>query len=177
MEKFICQVCGAKEAKKVHRPFETTYNRQVRVKIDDVEMDECEACGERVLTFDQARYISQNVKRIARASLDLLPPEKIVSIRRRYGISQKQLETLLGLGEKVVTRWERGKVLQAKAADVVLRLMDALPSVVQYLRTMRHQPKTEVREVHPEHLRTRIVNRILTPSKKEEDCLSALIRI
>ena len=90
---------------------------------------------------------------------------------------------LLGLGEKVVTRWERGKVLQTKAADVVLRLMDVFPSVVEYLRTMRHRPRAgahavEVDSIYArDYLRTRTVNRILTPSVKEEACISALIRI
>ncbi len=149
MEKFICAVCGAKEARKVKRPFETTYNRQVEVKIDDVEMDECDACGEQVLTPEVSRYISRNVRKIARDRLNLLAPEEVVSIRHRYGMSQEDLERLLGLGEKVVTRWERGKVLQTKTADVVLRLMDAFPSVVQYLRTMRYQGEPDAREVVP----------------------------
>lgn len=183
MEKFICKVCGAKEAKKVRRPFETTYNRQIRVTIDDVEMDECEVCGEQVLTFDQARYISQNVRRIAREELNLLPPEKIVEIRHRYGMSQEELEHLLGLGEKVVTRWERGKVLQAKTADVVLRLMDESPSVVEHLRGATAEVKSATLGTQREPVRrqkyldTKIVNRILFPSRKEEDCLWAFGRI
>lgn len=178
MEKIICAVCGAKEARKVKRPYEATYGRQVEVKIDNVEIEECEACGEQVLTPEQARYISQSVKKIAREKLDLLAPEKIVSIRREYGLSQEELERLLGLGEKVVTRWERGKVLQAKTADVVLRLMDAFPSVVQYLRRMRYQGEPDLREVQLEPTKARdLLERIygsnLTPSKKDD----AIMRI
>lgn len=137
MEKFICEVCGAREATKVKRPFVTAYNRQVQVKLDNVEMYECRACGEQVLTPEQAEYVSQNVKAVAREKLGLLQPDRIVSIRRRYNISQEELEQLLGLGEKVVTRWERGRVLQSKAADVVLRLMERLPNVVDALKTIR----------------------------------------
>jgi len=38
----------------------------------------------------------------------LLAPEEIRSIRARYGLSQAELERMLGLGAKTVVRWEPG---------------------------------------------------------------------
>jgi DNA-binding transcriptional regulator YiaG len=57
-----------------------------------------------------------------------------VGIRKRYNLSQAELENLFGLGEKVVIRWEKGRVLQSKTADVLLRLMDQNPGIVEDLR-------------------------------------------
>ena len=83
---------------------------------------------------EQAREISKQVKSLAREQLNLLPPEKIIGIRKRCHLSQKELERLFGLGEKVVIRWEKGRVLQSKTADVLLRLMDQNPDIVDDLR-------------------------------------------
>lgn len=67
----------------------------------------------------------------------MLPPDRIIAIRQQYGLSQERLEALLGLGAKVVTRWETARVLQTKAADDLLRLMERLPAVVEALREIR----------------------------------------
>ena len=58
--------------------------------------------------------VSMQVKSKAREHLDLLSPEAIVGIRKRCNISQKELEILFDLGEKVVIRWEKSRVLQGK---------------------------------------------------------------
>lgn len=141
-EVFICEVCGRESARIVKRPFNTTYN-QISIHLDAVEMYECERCGESTLTPEQDREVSERVKTLAREHLQLLPPEAIVAIRRRYNLSQEELERLFGLGQKVVIRWEKGRVLQSKTADVLLRLMERNPSIVDELRRVRAQ-------IHPE---------------------------
>ncbi len=129
----ICDVCGQAGSRLVRRPFDSVYN-QMPIRLDSVEMYECERCGESTLTPEQAREISKQVKSLAREHLNLLPPEKIIDIRKRCHLSQKELESLFGLGEKVVIRWEKGRVLQSKTADVLLRLMDQNPDIVEDLR-------------------------------------------
>ena len=99
-------------------------------------MYECERCGESTLTPEQAKAASKQVKSFARERLNLLPPEKIIGIRKRCNLSQEELERLFGLGKKVVVRWEKGRVLQSKTADVLLRLMDQNPDIVDELRKM-----------------------------------------
>ena len=129
----ICAVCGRDGARLVKRPFDSIYN-QIPIRLDSVEMYECERCGECVFTPEQAKAVDQRVKAKARERLGLLPPEKVVSIRKRCDLSQAELERLFGLGEKVVIRWEKGRVLQSKTADVLLRLMDQNPAIVEDLR-------------------------------------------
>ena len=104
------------------------------IRLDSVEMYECERCGESVFTPEQSKAVSDRVKFVARERLGLLPPEAIVGIRKRCNLSQRELESLFGLGEKVVIRWEKGRVLQSKTADVLLRLMDQNPAIVEDLR-------------------------------------------
>ena len=141
MKKLVCDVCGQPAASLVTRPFATII-QDVRVHLDDVEMIACTACGEHVFTPEQSKEVSRRAKAFVRERLGLLPPEKVLEIRRRYDLSQEELETLLSLGKKVVTRWERGIVPQSRAADVVLRLMDRMPKVVDELRKIAEEKKT-----------------------------------
>ena len=133
MEVSTCVVCGRDSAYLVKRPFDALYN-QMSIRLDAVEMYECERCGESVFTPEQDKAVSDKVKSLARERLNLLPPEAIVDIRKRCNLSQEELERLFGLGKKVVVRWEKGRVLQNKTADVLLRLMDRNPDIVDDIR-------------------------------------------
>ena len=128
-----CSVCGRESAYLVKRPFDSIYN-QMSIRLEAVEMYDCDRCGESVFTPEQAREVSKQVKSLARERLNLLPPEAVVDIRKRCNLSQEELERLFGLGKKVVVRWEKGRVLQNKTADVLLRLMDRNPDIVEDIR-------------------------------------------
>jgi putative zinc finger/helix-turn-helix YgiT family protein len=138
-EKETCLICASDTAHLVTRPFPTKY-RNVPVTVQ-AEMYRCDECGEEFSAPDQARELSRKVKAAAREKLGLLPSERIIEIRRKYNLSQEKLETLLGLGPKEVTRWENDRVLQSKAIDDLLRLMERIPAVVEELPTLRgHRP-------------------------------------
>ena len=129
----ICAVCGRNDARLVQRPYEGLYN-QMPIRLESVEMYDCAACGEAVFTPEQAAEVSRRVKSAARERLNLLSPESIVDIRKRCNLSQEELERLFGLGQKVVVRWEKGRVLQSKTADVLLRLLDRNPAIIEEMR-------------------------------------------
>lgn len=133
MAVFTCEVCGRDSAYLVKRPFDSLYN-QIPIRLDAVEMYECQRCGECTLTPEQDQAISEKVKGLARERLDLLPPEAITSIRKRCQISPAELERLFGLGKNSVVQWEQGRVLPSKTADVLLRLLDRNPGIVDELR-------------------------------------------
>lgn len=128
-----CEVCGRKDARLAQRPYEGLYN-QMPIRLESVEMYDCAACGEAVFTPEQAAEVSRRIKSAARERLNLLAPESIVDIRKRCNLSQEELERLFGLGQKVVVRWEKGRVLQSKTADVLLRLLDRNPAIIEEMR-------------------------------------------
>lgn len=134
MNKISCANCDSEKVKKVRRNYATKYN-QVPISIENAEMYECSACGERFFTPEQARAVSIATKNQVRQAQGLLSAEAIVEIRRRLDLSQTDLEELFGLGPKVVTRWETGRVVQSKTADVALRLLDMDPEKVRKLLT------------------------------------------
>jgi putative zinc finger/helix-turn-helix YgiT family protein len=85
--------------------------------------------------------VSLAVRRRARSEAGLLAPTEIVAIRKKLGLSQRELEKIFGLGSKVVTRWETGRVLQGKTADVALRLLALDPANLRRLRVHRGQAR------------------------------------
>ncbi len=138
MPTISCVVCNSGKVKKVRKEFSATYN-QTPICIRGAEMYECASCGERFLTPLQAKMVSLAVKKQARMAAGLLSPKQITAIRQRLGLSQNELERLFGLGSKVVTRWETGRVVQSKAADVALRLLALDPENLRRLRLRRDQ--------------------------------------
>jgi putative zinc finger/helix-turn-helix YgiT family protein len=143
MNSIACASCDSEKVKKVRRTYATKYN-QVPISIKNVEMYECSSCPEKFFTPEQARAVSIATKNQVRESQGLLSAEAIIDIRRRLNLSQTDLEKLFGLGSKVVTRWETGRVVQSKTADLALRLLDMEPNTFHRLR------KTSPRaRVHP----------------------------
>ena len=134
----ICEICGRDSARLVERPFDSIYN-QIPIRLEAVEMYECDRCCESVFTPEQAREVDRRVKLVARQRLALLPPEKILAIRKRCNLTQEEMERLFGLGQKVVIRWEKGRVMQSKTADVLLRLLDRNPAIIDELRQIQEQ--------------------------------------
>src|SRR5207244_945484 len=81
----------------------------------------------------QAIAAERRAGEIYRQQNGFLHPDEIVSMRRRWGVTQSQLELALGLGRKTVARWEAGRVLQTRALDNLLRAIDRFPAVLTFL--------------------------------------------
>jgi HTH-type transcriptional regulator/antitoxin MqsA len=98
----------------------------------------CERCGEGFFTFGEMLDDSfRRATAVIRAEDGLLAPDEIVALRKKYGLTQAQLERLIGAGEKTVVRWERGTVAQNKTADTLLRVLLEHPDVVAALKQQR----------------------------------------
>jgi HTH-type transcriptional regulator/antitoxin MqsA len=136
MKREQCVVCG----KGLAREMAATRTVTVRGKGYRIPRDRfmrCGACGEEYYTGAQARASTTRLLALRRAREGLLTPEEIREVRHRLRLSQRALEKILGLGPKTVVRWERGTVLQSKAADDVLRLIDRDESNLRLLAKVR----------------------------------------
>jgi putative zinc finger/helix-turn-helix YgiT family protein len=90
-----------------------------------VEHDQCDNCGETEYTHDQSLGASRARAGVLRNHSGFLAPNEIREIRERYGLTQRQLEQIMGTGIKTAVRWENGTVCQSRAADLLLRLLAA----------------------------------------------------
>jgi len=68
-----------------------------------------------------------------RDRLGLLPPEDLRVVRQKYGLSEAEMERLIGEAPGAWGRWERGDALPGKATDTLLREMAANPDLVRSL--------------------------------------------
>ena len=94
----------------------------------------CSQCGETLYLGGMAGESFRRAAAVIRAEDGLLAPDEIIGLRKKYGLTQAQLERLIGAGEKTVVRWERGSVAQNKTADTLLRVLLDHPAVVEALK-------------------------------------------
>jgi putative zinc finger/helix-turn-helix YgiT family protein len=93
----------------------------------------CDSCEESFYTPDQALAAQRAAAAELRRQEDLLTPEEIRATRERFGLTQSQMERLLGVGPKTVVRWERGTVFQNRSTDQLLRVIGAVPDAFRFL--------------------------------------------
>jgi putative zinc finger/helix-turn-helix YgiT family protein len=129
-----CVICGESAA-------EIKELKRARYRTETVEVPKeffrCGSCKEEFVTPGQIRIYARAVKNEVRKKHGLLPPERIAEIRAKLGLTQSELEDLLGTGPKVVVRWESGKVIQSRGHDNMLRLLDRDPAVLKSLRQIQ----------------------------------------
>jgi HTH-type transcriptional regulator / antitoxin MqsA len=145
-----CPVCtkghlltktGSYETKFVDRLGQTR-----TLTVANLAWQECDQCGEGFLD-DSA---TTQLEAARREAAGLLSAVEIRQLRRRMNMTQAQISTLLGIGEKTYCRWESGAYVQSVAFDNYLRLVKESPDAVRLLMRFqasgvekREEPTTE----------------------------------
>ncbi len=121
MEDFHCEQCGRSVPTCVEERRET-----FPVKGEPVEVRchvrVCAECGNDIYDKDLDSASLEAAYRIYRERHNIISPAEIVSLRGRYGLSQRGLATLLGWGEITVHRYENGS-LPDQAHNNMLKLL------------------------------------------------------
>lgn len=139
MENETCPICGG-PATLVEEP--QTMNMAGRTV---TYLDRFYRCGACEATFYSREMAGESFRRAAaviRAEEGFLAPDEIIGLRKKYGLTQAQLERLIGAGEKTVVRWERGSVARNKTADTLLRVLTDHPEVVAALKRQKRAGET-----------------------------------
>ncbi len=95
--------------------------------VPDYRILECSACGEAVVEKDSARRAEKLLKDFGRKIDGLLMAADIKRIRRKLHLTQEQMATVLGGGLKGFARYENGQIVQSRAMDNLLRILDRFP--------------------------------------------------
>jgi HTH-type transcriptional regulator/antitoxin MqsA len=141
-----CPSCGHQplEARRIRDEFEYGPDEErITVVAEAVPVLVCPACGE-VLYGPEAAVVRHQA--ICRA-LGLLSPAEIKALRERLGPDQEDFARLTGIGVATLSRWERGRLLQTRALDRYLRLLDTLPQAARFLETLQ-EPAPESKTFH-----------------------------
>jgi len=127
-----CPACGEAVLRRETRKVAYTYKGMT------VEVDQpgqwCSACGEAVLSAEDL-VATRKPLHDARARADgLLLSDEVRRIRKRLGLTQRQAAALFGGGTNAFSRYERGEVMQPRALDQLLRLLDDHPELLEEIR-------------------------------------------
>ena len=127
-----CPTCAT-----IMRPRRGTLSLPVNgepMQVPDVPHLHCPACGENVLTMEQAGILEAGALALYRSRHHLLTSDEIRAMRERLGLTQAALAKLLRLGANTLSRWEAGRKVQTAALDVLLRLLRDVPGSMAYLK-------------------------------------------
>jgi HTH-type transcriptional regulator / antitoxin MqsA len=127
----MCSICGG-PAVLVEEPHTLKLGDRPVTFMD--QFYRCGRCGEGFFHGEMMDASLRRATAVLRAQDGLLAPDEIVGLRKKYGLTQAELERLIGAGEKTVVRWERGTVAQNKTADTLLRVLLDHPEVVAALK-------------------------------------------
>ena len=104
----------------------------------EAEVTICQKCGSKI--FDEERD-SRNLEKAYsqyREKHNLLSPDKIRTIREKYGLSQRALSRLLGWGEITIHRYENGAI-QDNAHDKLLCLIEDPQNMQKFFEANRNK--------------------------------------
>ena len=102
------------------------HNHIHNVKGVDVISDEyiaiCNKCGNHLWVDEIEEYNLKIIYDEYKKKVGLLTTDEIKAIRKKRGLSQKELAKFLSIGEKDITRYENGSI-QTKAVDLMIRMV------------------------------------------------------
>jgi HTH-type transcriptional regulator/antitoxin MqsA len=144
---FTCGTCGEGKMRAVSGRYVAEQDDKT-YEIAEAEFLQCSQCAAISFTPEQATMLQASITAAQRTAKGLLAPAEVVELRVLLGgITQTELEHLLGTGPKTVSRWERGTVCQNAKADLDMRVIRAvarrtpgipLAIVVATLRDLPH---------------------------------------
>jgi HTH-type transcriptional regulator/antitoxin MqsA len=127
-----CPLCGG--GLLCEKVIEESFNYKGHsLAVPDYHVLECPACGEAVVDKDSARRAEKMLKDFGRRIDGLLTATDIKRIRRKLHLTQEQMATVLGGGLKGFARYENGQVIQSRAMDNLLRILDQFPESLDVL--------------------------------------------
>jgi len=118
---FTCGECGSTEIETTWELYKFPYGIAPScIELEcEVPVRKCKKC--------EFKFIDSEAERLCHEAvclhLEVMNPEEIKSIRRSYGLSQDQFCEITQIGIATLSRWERGIVIQNKAYDSYLHLL------------------------------------------------------
>lgn len=128
---YICAQCGAGGISTTRHGHEFVYgsgDSAVGLKVE-IPIRHCTACDFHFMDSEAEEIKHRAVCR----HFGVLPPEAIVNIRKKHGLSRAAFAQVTGLGEASLSRWEKGINIQNPANDRYIRLLED-PRVMQQLQ-------------------------------------------
>jgi putative zinc finger/helix-turn-helix YgiT family protein len=118
MIKEICPECEKRQLCQEIKEY--TVNIKGKDITIPVNMRKCTVCGEVFVPLGSDGDIFDKAYRLYRKKHDMMQPEEIKELRKKYKLSQQGLADMLGIEVKYIQRYEKGS-LQKKSHDELLK--------------------------------------------------------
>ncbi len=113
----------------------------------EAEFSLCTVCGKDFATMDQMDFTLTNGYNTYRKLENSIFPEEIISIRGKYGVSQKTFAKRLDLGDLAYKRYEQG-TLTSKAVSNLIQSMDKPENFFAQFEQNKHKlPLHQIRKI------------------------------
>ncbi|MBI5102672.1 MAG: type II toxin-antitoxin system MqsA family antitoxin [Nitrospirae bacterium] len=97
----------------------------------------CSKCKNEI-DLNAGEHLKEKI-RFERVVDGFLTDEDIKAIRKKLGLTQREMAKKLGVGEKNFARYENLSVRQNKAMDNLLRILDVYPEALRVLEEIGHR--------------------------------------
>jgi putative zinc finger/helix-turn-helix YgiT family protein len=126
------------EAKTVYTEFEVEIPNADRTRIVEkvtiqVPVYYDPVTGEEMLTSEALDLIENTQARY----MGIMLPDEIRSLRKQFGLTQREFGELLQVGEKTATRWETGRGRPSRSLNVLLCALRDRRLPIYYLKTLQ----------------------------------------
>lgn len=134
-----------------------TKNEVFTIKDEHIEVEsmyyQCPDCGELMYDTDNPSANIEKAYNEYRVRKNLLMPEEIISIREKYGLSQRQLARVLGWSHATLSKYETG-ALPSKSHNNTLALLKNPLNVLELLK----RNEDDLSEIEKEKIKEKLLN-------------------
>ena len=95
------------------------------IEIDTYEnVAVCKECHQDLYVNEIEENNNERIYELYREKANIIKPQDIVDLRKKYDISQRELTAILGFGKMTINRYERGGVPTKSQSDYIRLLID-----------------------------------------------------
>lgn len=84
----------------------------------------CKECHQDLYISEIENKNNEKIYEIYREKANIIKPQDIIALRKKYNISQRELTAILGFGKMTINRYERGGVPTKSQSDYIKLLID-----------------------------------------------------
>lgn len=151
MKKEICQFCDSQRVEILENdtwdfpegPANPAY------QVQGITCFHCLDCDEKWVDPAMDKKNQPLINDALRKAKHFLTSEEIKQVLAALGLSETELESILGLGAKSFQRWKKGQIIQSPAADALLIAIQQHPDLIQVLAERRGIPITHRKKGRP----------------------------
>lgn len=162
-----CPICGHADVRK-KVGIETFEYKGKKFDCPNYITYECQSCGEEIVDKKTLKESGRTIRDFYRQVDGLLTSQEIRRIREtKLCLTQDHASELLGGGAKSFARYENSEVIQSKAMDKLLRILDTDPSILTVLTDNVEKQKESI--VMPLMMKYRFKQPSAMRTKQEEE--------